>query len=261
MYSHPIFLVIVLGLSLVVSAKKPSALWSLPKKSTAVVTGGTKGIGHAIVTELGKSFDCKIITCSRNEEELAHCVKQWRKDGIDVRGVVADVSTREGREALMEEVAIMIHEKDCANVGKLDILVNNVGTNIRKPTLEYTEEELDFILRTNFKSMFELTKLCHQYLKREKIEGQSFYTHTSSIVNIGSVAGVVCMKSGTPYASTKAAMNQLTGNLACEWAPDGIRINCVAPWYINTALAQQVLKNEEYKECSRENPRGKSRRT
>jgi Tropinone reductase 1 len=247
MRSSPIFLVILFALIFFASAKKPSALWSLPKKSTAVVTGGTKGIGHAIVTELGKSFDCKIITCSRNEEELSRCIKQWRKDGIDVRGVVADVSTREGREALMEEVAIMIHEKDCANVGKLDILVNNVGTNIRKPTVEYTEEELDFILRTNFKSMFELTKLCHQYLKREKVQGQSYCAQTSSVVNIGSVAGVVCMKSGTPYASTKAAMNQVTGNLACEWAPDGIRINCVAPWYINTALAQQVLKNEEYK--------------
>jgi NAD(P)-dependent dehydrogenase (short-subunit alcohol dehydrogenase family) len=113
----------------------------------------------------------------------------------------------------MEEVAIMIHEKDCANVGKLDILVNNVGTNIRKPTIEYTEEELDFILRTNFKSMFELTKLCHPYLKREKVEGQSYCAQTSSVVNIGSVAGVVCMKSGTPYASTKSAMNQVS-----EWS-------------------------------------------
>ena len=55
------------------------------------------------------------------------------------------------------------------------------------------------------------------------------------------------MWTGTPYAATKAAMNQLTGNLACEWAADGIRINCVAPWYINTPLAKQVLKDETYK--------------
>ena len=54
------------------------------------------------------------------------------------------------------------------------------------------------------------------------------------------------MKSGTPYAATKAAMNQLTGNLACEWGLDGIRVNCVAPWYINTELAQAVLKDESY---------------
>ena len=55
------------------------------------------------------------------------------------------------------------------------------------------------------------------------------------------------MKSGTPYASTKAAMNQITGNWACEWGRDGIRVNCVTPWYINTELAKQVLKDEDYK--------------
>ena len=55
------------------------------------------------------------------------------------------------------------------------------------------------------------------------------------------------MKSGTPYASTKSAMNQVTGNWACEWGPDRIRVNCVAPWYINTELAKQVLKDESYR--------------
>ena len=70
---------------------------------------------------------------------------------------------------------------------------------------------------------------------------------TSSVINIGSVAGVTCMKTGTIYAMTKAAMGQLTGNLACEWGQNGIRVNCVAPWYINTPLARQVLKNEAYK--------------
>ena len=55
------------------------------------------------------------------------------------------------------------------------------------------------------------------------------------------------MWTGTPYAATKAAMNQLTGNLACEWARDGVRVNCVAPWYISTPLARQVLEDEGYR--------------
>ena len=109
-------------------------------------------------------------------------------------------------------------------------------------------------MKTNLESVFELTKLCLPYLKRpaEKPSDKSS-SHdesrgtTSSVVNIGSVAGVTCMKSGTIYAMTKAAMNQLTGNLACEWGPNGVRVNCVAPWYINTPLAKQVLKNEAYK--------------
>lgn len=228
----------------------PSAdanLWQLTAKSTALVTGGTKGIGYAIVSELGLSFGCKILTCARNENELNECIQEWREKGCDVRGCVADVSTTEGRNTLMEAVKALIKD-DCANPGKLDILVNNVGTNIRrKSSIEYTEDDLEFIMKTNFKSFFELTKLCYPYLAREKVVGESYCKQTSSVVNIGSVAGVTCMKSGTPYAATKAAMNQLTGNWACEWGPFGIRVNCVAPWYINTALAQQVLKNEEYK--------------
>ena len=71
----------------------------------------------------------------------------------------------------------------------------------------------------------------------------------SSVINIGSVAGgcSVAMKSGVVYAMTKAAMSQLTYNLACEWGRENIRVNCVCPWYIRTPLADQVLKDEVYK--------------
>lgn len=225
---------------------KPN-LWKLKEKSTALVTGGTKGIGHAIVTELAENFGCKVLTCSRNQDELDACIKEWRGKGMDVQGVVADVSTPTGRVELMKKVEEMINEEDCAEKGVLNILVNNVGTNIRKKTTEYSEDDLDFILTTNFKSCFELTKLCHPLMKKQKIEGCNHVENTSSIVNIGSVAGVTCMKSGTPYAATKAAMNQVTGNWACEFGADGIRVNCVTPWYINTPLAQQVLKDEAFK--------------
>mmetsp|Transcript_52765 Transcript_52765/g.58973 ORF Transcript_52765/g.58973 Transcript_52765/m.58973 type:complete len:330 (+) Transcript_52765:147-1136(+) len=232
-----------------VNADHHANRWQLPAKSTALVTGSTKGIGYAIVSELGLSpFGCKILTCARNENELTDCINEWREKGCDVRGCVADVSTTKGRSTLMEALKVLINEEDCATPGKLDILVNNVGTNIRRQSsIDYTEEDLEFIMKTNFKSFFELTKLCHPYLVRDKMVGECYCQQTSSVVNIGSVAGVTCMKSGTPYAATKAAMNQLTGNWACEWGPLGIRVNCVAPWYINTALAQQVLQNEEYK--------------
>lgn len=196
--------------------------WSLPSKATAVVTGGTKGIGHAVVTELAGTHHCRVLTCSRNVEEIKTCVEEWKSLGYDVEGVVADVATADGRSKLMEHIRTFVGS------GKLDILVNNVGTNIRKPSIEYTQEDIDFVLNTNFVSMFGVTIGCYEFLKREKGE------QSSSVVNIGSVAGVTCMKSGTPYAATKAAMNQVTGNWACEWGPDGIRVNCVTPWYINT---------------------------
>jgi len=139
------------------------------------------------------------------------------------------------------------------NTLQLDILINNVGTNIRKPTVDYTEQEVDYIMQTNFHSFFEVTKLCHPYLVRRdrtshRQRDDPIGTRTtSSVVNIGSVSGLVGTKSGTPYAATKAAMNQVTKNWACEWGPDGIRVNCVTPWYINTELAQAVLQDEQYK--------------
>ncbi|KAL7536724.1 hypothetical protein ACHAXR_011211, partial [Thalassiosira sp. AJA248-18] len=223
----------------------PPGFWGLESK-TALVTGGTKGIGAAIVTQLS-SLGCRVLTCARNGDDLADRLFEWNdQHGFNVEGVVADVSTPEGREILKKEVEARFG-------GKLDCLINNVGTNIRKKTAEYTEEDYDFVMKTNLESVFELTKLCYPYLKRpsEKPWDKSF-SHdephvTSSVVNIGSVAGVTCIKTGTIYGMTKAAMNQLTGNLACEWGPDGIRVNCVTPWYINTPLAKQVLKNEAYK--------------
>jgi Tropinone reductase 1 len=178
---------------------------------------------------------CQVLTCSRNPDDLEKCVEEWKAQALDVTGVKADVSTKEGREALMKEVHSWLDGKD-----SLDILVNNVGTNIRKPSVEYTEEDIQKVWNTNYHSMFALTVACHSLLKRGP--GQP----ASSVVNIGSVAGVTCIKSGSPYGSTKAAMNQLTGNWACEWGPDGIRVNCVTPWYINTELAKQVLKDEAY---------------
>jgi Tropinone reductase 1 len=214
-----------------------SSFWRLDSK-TALVTGGTKGIGAAIVTQLA-SLGCRVLTCSRNGEELVSCLREWNElHGLDVHGIVADVSTAEGREILRQEIETKFD-------GKLDVLVNNVGTNIRKKTVEYTNDDYDYIMRTNLQSVYELTKICYPYLN--KVTSSDDNKITSSIVHIGSVAGVTCIKSGTIYAMTKAAMGQLTGNLACEWGPSGIRVNCVAPWYINTPLAQQVLKDEAFK--------------
>jgi Tropinone reductase 1 len=221
-------------------AETPSP-WSLPPQATALVTGGTKGIGKAVVEELaGTPFGIHVLTCARNEADLTRCLAEWQAAGLQVEGVVADVATVEGRDAVMTSLAAWLEGR------RLDILVNNVGTNIRKLSIDFTPEDLQFLYQTNFESMFALTSACHAYLKKTTSDNGSLPTTTSSVVNIGSVSGVTCMKSGSMYAATKAAMNQVTGNWACEWGLDGIRVNCVAPWYINTELAQQVLQNPVY---------------
>ena len=199
--------------------------------AAAIVTGGSEGIGQAVVEELS-ALGCAVLTCSRSQDKLEAALKRWRSMGFEsCHGIVADVSTEEGRRHLAETARELFG-------GCLDILVNNVGTNIRKKTVDFTDEDLSFLLQTNFASMFGMSQLCYGMLKSSKM---------ASVVNIGSVAGITAMQSGSIYASTKAAMNQLTANLACEWGRDGIRVNCVAPWYITTPLALQVLEDEEYK--------------
>ncbi|XP_010920509.1 tropinone reductase homolog At5g06060 [Elaeis guineensis] len=204
--------------------------WSL-QGMTALVTGGTRGIGHAVVEELA-GFGATVHTCSRKEGELSECLKKWEAQGLRVTGSVCDVSIPDRREDLMREVSSLFD-------GKLNILINNAGTNIRKKAVEYTAEEYSSIMATNLESAFHLCQLAHPFLKA---------AGRGSIVFISSVAGVVAVPSGTIYAATKGAINQLTKNFACEWAKDNIRTNCVAPWYIRTSLVENVIKQEEFME-------------
>ncbi|XP_020106989.1 tropinone reductase homolog At5g06060-like isoform X2 [Ananas comosus] len=209
-------------------SKRGKERWSL-HGMTALVTGGTKGIGHAVVEEL-LSFGAAVHTCARNEAELRSCVERWRGMGYpQVTGSVCDVSSREQREQLMNEV-------------------NNAGTVIVKPTTEYSEEDAGRIWATNFESAFHLSQLSHPLLKE---------SGRGSIVFISSVAGVVAVPYGTPYAATKGAMNQLTKNLACEWAKDNIRANCVAPWLTKTPLADPLLDEQTLAKVRSRTPLGR----
>ncbi|XP_078444987.1 tropinone reductase homolog At5g06060-like [Wolffia australiana] len=202
--------------------------WSL-RGTTALVTGGTRGIGRAVVEELA-GFGAAVYTCSRNEAQLSSSLQKWKELGFSVSGSVCDVSLREEREKLAEKVQATFS-------GKLNILINNVGTNIRKSTAEFTGEEYAHLMSTNLDSAFHLCQLFHPLLKASA---------RASVVFISSVAGLVAIPTGSIYAATKAAQNQLTKSLACEWAKDGIRVNCVAPWYIKTSLVESLLKDEDF---------------
>ncbi|XP_030964360.1 tropinone reductase homolog At5g06060-like isoform X1 [Quercus lobata] len=209
-------------------AQPDNSRWSL-QGMTALVTGGSKGIGHAIVEELA-GFGAIVHTCSRNEVDLNECLCEWRKKGLQVTGSVCDVSSRAERENLISTAFNLFN-------GKLNILINNVGTNKTKPTLEYTAQDFSFIMATNFESAFHLSQLAHPLLKASS---------AGSIVFVSSVCGVVSVSVGSIYGASKGAMNQLTKNLACEWAKDNIRTNCVAPWYINTPLVQPYRDDENF---------------
>ncbi|KAF8776428.1 hypothetical protein HU200_003509 [Digitaria exilis] len=213
--------------------------WTL-HGATALVTGGTRGIGRAVVEELA-ALGAAVHTCSRKEEELGEGerLKEWEGKGFRVTCSVCDVSVREQRERLLRDVSDRFG-------GKLNILVNNVGTNFTKPTAEYSADEYSFIMATNLESSYHLCQLTHPLLKASG--SASILSGSGSIIFISSIAGVVAIFSGSIYAMTKGAINQLTKNLACEWAKDNIRANSVAPWYIRTTLTEKILANKNFEE-------------
>ncbi|XP_027124648.1 tropinone reductase homolog At5g06060-like [Coffea eugenioides] len=201
--------------------------WSL-SGTAALVTGGTRGIGRAIVEELAQ-LGAIVHTFARKEEELNERLREWSSKGFKVTGSVCDASSREQRTQLIEKVTSIFS-------GKLNILVNNVGTNKRKPPEEFTAEEYDMVMSTNLESCFHFSQLAYPLLKASGV---------GSIVFISSIAGFVSIQNASVYAATKGGMNQLTKNLACEWAKDNIRVNCVAPGVISTPLAKPVLSSDE----------------
>lgn len=211
------------------SVPSSSGRWSLAGQ-LALVTGASKGIGAAVAAEL-LEFGATVLAVARQAPELEAQVARWRALGYRAHAIAADVSTEAGRQQVLAAVA--------GHSAALHILVNNVGTNIRKPTTEYSPAEYQYLLATNLESVFGLCQGAYPLLKA---------AGSASVVNISSVAGLTHVRTGSIYGMTKAAMVQLGRNLAVEWAPAGIRVNTVAPWYIRTPLAETVLRNPDYLE-------------
>jgi tropinone reductase I len=203
--------------------------WRLADKK-AVITGGTKGIGFSTATEF-LSLGAAVIIVARNEEDVNTVVSNWNKEGFEAYGIAADTSTIEGRNKLFKSVK----EKWQA----VDVLVNNVGTNIRKQFNDYSSEEYQHIFNVNIFSTMEVTKMFFPLIQN---------SGNASIINVASIAGMLDAETGIPYGITKAAEIQLTKGLANEWAKHGIRVNTVSPWFTRTPLTAPLFDNPELME-------------
>lgn len=200
--------------------------WSLDGKK-ALVTGGSKGIGLAIVEEF-VHLGAEVMVVARNERDLSGCVQMLQQRNFNAHGMAGDVTDEKFRTQLVDHVK--------QKMGRLDVLVNNVGTNLRKKFIEYSTQEYRQLFETNLFSLTEISRLCHPLLKK---------SGKGAVINIASVAGAVDVQSGPPYGMTKAAIIQLTRHLAVEWAEDHIRVNAVSPWYIETPLTHSVLSQPD----------------
>ena len=196
----------------------------------ALVTGASVGIGRAIAAELlGLGADVMIVARDEAQLEATRTELEDLHPRAQVRAFAADVSDPEQRREIFDWVEDL-------GTG-LQLLVNNAGTNASRPTLDYADAEWRDIFETNLFSAFDLCRFAFPLLSQHA---------NSAIVNVGSVSGLTHVRTGSPYGMSKAALHQLTKNLACEWAGDGVRVNAVAPWYIRTRRTSDKLANPDY---------------
>jgi NAD(P)-dependent dehydrogenase (short-subunit alcohol dehydrogenase family) len=197
---------------------------------TAVVIGGTSGIGRAIAHGLAEA-GADVVCTSRRSEQVDAAAAEIEGFGRRTIRCVSDVSDRASLENLLSETKSVF--------GKVDIVVNSAGITKRTPSLDLQEEEWNAILETNVTGTL---RAC-QIFGRHMIENGY-----GRIINIASLSTFVSLFEVAAYAASKAAVASLTKSLAIEWAKSGVNVNAIAPGVFRTALNEKLLD---------ETPRGK----
>jgi gluconate 5-dehydrogenase len=197
---------------------------------TAIVTGGSRGLGLEIAEGLAEA-GASLMLCARREQWLTPTLDEFKKRGVRVEGRVCDVSD----EAQVKEVV----DATMNAFGRIDILVNNAGISWGERPETMALDKFRKVLDTNLTGAF----LFAQAAGREMLK-----VKRGAIINIASVAGMRSATHGPHYAgyvASKAALIGLTRELAATWGPDGIRVNAIAPGFFHSRLADPVIEHVE----------------
>ena len=189
-----------------------------------LITASTRGIGLATVKACAKE-GAKVYMAARNLELAKSVADELNAEGGNVKYVYNDATKEETFSTMVEEVV----EKE----GRIDVLVNNFGTSNPREDLDLAHTDVNVFINTvniNLKSVF----IASQAAVKEMAK-----TGGGSIINIGSVNKTIVTVGETVYATTKAGISKMTENLAREWGPSGIRVNCIAPGSIPTLMNQK----------------------
>jgi NAD(P)-dependent dehydrogenase (short-subunit alcohol dehydrogenase family) len=189
-----------------------------------LVTGASGGLGEHFAT-LFAACGADVIVAARRADRLQALTQRLREShGVKSEAVALDVCSAPSVRAAFERTA---------GWGGIDIVVNNAGVSVGKPALEQSESDWDHVLGTNLKGAW---LVCTEAARRWVAAGRG-----GSIVNVASILGERAANGLAPYAASKAGLLQLTKALAAEWARHAIRVNALAPGYIETDLTREFL--------------------
>ncbi len=190
---------------------------------TALITGGSRGIGKAIAIAFAQVGANVAFSDLAYDEQAKALEAELKKTGVKARGYASDASSYMDSENLVNEVV--------AEFGSIDILVNNAGITRDTLMMRMSEEMWDDVIRVNLKSAFNLTKAAQKYMLKQR---------QGSIINMASVVGIGGNAGQANYAASKGGMIAFTKSVAQEIGARNIRVNAIAPGFIETEMTARL---------------------
>ncbi len=198
------------------------------QNKVAIVTGGGRGIGRAIVTDLLNEGAIVVAYDKVFPEDFDAYTQEKEKSGMKVSKRIVDVTDTAGVQKAIDETA--------KELGSIDILVNNAGITRDRLLLRMTEEDWDLVLKVNLKGTFNTIKAVARIMAKQR---------SGKIINISSVVGVMGNAGQANYSASKAGMIGLTKSIAKELGGRNVTVNCVAPGFVETEMTHQLTEEQK----------------
>lgn len=195
---------------------------------SALITGGSKGIGRAIAELFGRA-GADLFLCARNEQPLVEAVEAIRREtGVRVEAITADLANRDDLVCLAGEAV--------RRLGKVDILVNNAGWNIPQAIDEIRDEDWNYLVELNLNSVMALTRTIVPGMKERR---------WGRVIHISSIMGLASTPKRNAYSATKAALIGMCQASALDLGPFGVTVNCIAPGPVATEMPMSILSQQQ----------------